>query len=367
MNIRGKIEAQKKEETIGVGQIGTGKGMLKMMLKDFFQTYGVVLDVYVVYSNPKKKMKSSTFAFVRYRNLDEAKRAVVEVDGRWIIGKSIRVFLSLENRNNTPNRKIMVTKVWKRSDSPKDKRFLDDKPKSDASHGDIPSNEIALTKEKIGWRSKCLVGYIKGMYNTDIVQEERKSGGFRLNVCPWHILLTVLFFDNKEEVKKAWKSRAELLHSWFDLLEKLEGFDGMWSIKIWVTLQDVQFNYGVIDVFLISVAEEYDEDQLFIDGRSPYETTGEENLIVPGTVIEQDGENDDDKVFSPENDGNDEARANGFCQEVAVGRYAWILWIEVGHRLSHSPRSQMGQDSKVVFVFEEVKGLWSADYICRYL
>ncbi|KAE8666349.1 hypothetical protein F3Y22_tig00112501pilonHSYRG00058 [Hibiscus syriacus] len=251
-------------------------------------------------------MKSSTFAFVRYRNLEEAKRAVTEADGRWIVGRSIRVFLSLE-------------------------KLLDDESKSDASLGDIPLNEIELTKEEIGWRSKC---------------------------------------------PRAWKSRAELLHSWLDLLEKLEGFDGKRSIKIWVTLQNVPIqlwydrffsdicsrwgrvlkideemsNRGLFDIakVLLSVkkqscvpdrisinvngnvsdiivrTEEYDGERLFIDGCSPYKTTGEENLIVHGAVIEHDGENDDDDVFNPEKDGNDEARANGFCQEV-VGNTVNVL------------------------------------------
>ncbi|KAE8725239.1 hypothetical protein F3Y22_tig00009009pilonHSYRG00299 [Hibiscus syriacus] len=84
-------------------------------LKEVFQVYGVVLDVFIAYKSLKRKFADSIFAFVRFSNRDEASLAVKRADGRVLDGFKIRVF-----HDNTPVRLCKkvdgvrrFNKVWK--------------------------------------------------------------------------------------------------------------------------------------------------------------------------------------------------------------------------------------------------------------
>ncbi|XP_039026252.1 serine/arginine-rich splicing factor SC35-like [Hibiscus syriacus] len=61
-------------------------------LKDAFQAYGDVQDVFIAYNSRKRLDASSTFAFVRYRKKSKANNAVLRADGRILDGFKIRVF-----------------------------------------------------------------------------------------------------------------------------------------------------------------------------------------------------------------------------------------------------------------------------------
>ncbi|XP_038994308.1 uncharacterized protein LOC120118301 [Hibiscus syriacus] len=51
-------------------------------LKDAFQSYGEVIDVFIAYRSKKRLSAGSTFAFVRFRNKFGANTAVRRADGR---------------------------------------------------------------------------------------------------------------------------------------------------------------------------------------------------------------------------------------------------------------------------------------------
>ncbi|XP_039006146.1 uncharacterized protein LOC120133680 [Hibiscus syriacus] len=61
-------------------------------LKETFQAYGVVTDVFIAYRSRRRETVGSTFAFVRFRSKSEADTAVRRADGRIMDGFKIRVF-----------------------------------------------------------------------------------------------------------------------------------------------------------------------------------------------------------------------------------------------------------------------------------
>ncbi|KAL4279420.1 hypothetical protein GQ457_03G025840 [Hibiscus cannabinus] len=61
-----------------------------LTLKEDFTIYGTVMDVFVAQRNPKRRAKSTTFAFVRFKNREEASRAVENGYGRVMDGYRIK-------------------------------------------------------------------------------------------------------------------------------------------------------------------------------------------------------------------------------------------------------------------------------------
>ncbi|GMI82836.1 hypothetical protein HRI_001952900 [Hibiscus trionum] len=98
---------------------------------------------------------------------------------------------------------------------------------------------ILFRKELAAWIRYSVVGKIKSMYNTDIVQDALRAEGLRATVCPWEGNLVVIRLFNEQERNLLWESRRELLRTWLDELELLEGFDGKHVSKCWVLLSNV--------------------------------------------------------------------------------------------------------------------------------
>ncbi|GMI63987.1 hypothetical protein HRI_000068000 [Hibiscus trionum] len=63
-------------------------------LKEAFQAYGCVFDVYIAYKSLKRKDKPTTFSFVRFGTEIEARSVVERSNGRLMDGKQIRVFIA---------------------------------------------------------------------------------------------------------------------------------------------------------------------------------------------------------------------------------------------------------------------------------
>ncbi|XP_039036835.1 transformer-2 protein homolog beta-like [Hibiscus syriacus] len=82
-------------------------------LKEVFQVYGVVLDVFIAYKSLKRKSVGFTFAFVRFRNRFEANLAVRRADGRVLDGFKIRVFHEYKYDRLSIDVVSSLNKVWK--------------------------------------------------------------------------------------------------------------------------------------------------------------------------------------------------------------------------------------------------------------
>ncbi|GMJ04216.1 hypothetical protein HRI_004090800 [Hibiscus trionum] len=248
-------------------------------LTDAFSGYGRVLDTYVAYNNKKREMKSSTFAFIRFSSVIQACKAVEKGHGRIMDGHKIRVFRAKDSRNgsNVPTNKQRGCNSGVRVQSFRDERSFKEAllgaPKSDPTgsgnvsltneHKGGPrspavqvkfvdrdaqqsstgaGNEAAIVevaKDETEWRSRCLVGEIKDMYNLELVQDALQSDGVSAKVSSWYGMLVVIQFTSAEEMQSIWARREEMLRLWFDQFELLEGFKGKRKLKLWVVLQDV--------------------------------------------------------------------------------------------------------------------------------
>ncbi|KAE8703373.1 hypothetical protein F3Y22_tig00110472pilonHSYRG00445 [Hibiscus syriacus] len=183
------------------------------------------------HNNARRLNNKLTFAFVRYRNKDEALNVAAKGDGGLIDGFHIRVYEESENRKSPrPNPKAEKVKVWIKRSSMKDSRSFkealigDINPKGKECNNtdsllkevsvkiveSIPelsidqemqkANEICLLKGELEWRKRCLVGVIKSMYNPDIVQEALRSDGLEVKVASWQGLLVVLQYSNHADL-----------------------------------------------------------------------------------------------------------------------------------------------------------------------
>ncbi|GMI96136.1 hypothetical protein HRI_003282900 [Hibiscus trionum] len=255
-----------------------------LTLKEAFEIYGNVVDVYIAYWNPARKMKRSTFAFVRFKTEGEAMKAVEKANGRLMDGFTIRVFMSRRSKNSNaletshpvqkagsdskahrPPLVLIDSRSYKEAllgskkvaSTPKGRNdggteclkassddtnitvITMDKAVNDLKDSLVNKDMVIVDKEKDKWRKRCLVGVIKSMYNLEIVQDAFRSDGIEVKVCPWHSLLVVLQFSDLETMGRVWNRRGELLDMWFSELEKLKGFDGKRRIKVWAILEDV--------------------------------------------------------------------------------------------------------------------------------
>ncbi|KAL4361216.1 hypothetical protein GQ457_04G028760 [Hibiscus cannabinus] len=70
-------------------------------LREAFEIYGSVVDVFVAYKNQKRKNKATTFAFIRFRSKMEALGAIRLANGRRMDGHYIRVFRANERSVNS--------------------------------------------------------------------------------------------------------------------------------------------------------------------------------------------------------------------------------------------------------------------------
>ncbi|KAL4278723.1 hypothetical protein GQ457_03G015930 [Hibiscus cannabinus] len=68
-------------------------------LKEAFQVYGEVLDVYVAFNNQRRRFKKTSFAFVRFKSDEEARRAIESGSGRLMDGFCISVFIAWSNKD----------------------------------------------------------------------------------------------------------------------------------------------------------------------------------------------------------------------------------------------------------------------------
>ncbi|KAK8670727.1 hypothetical protein V6N13_037345 [Hibiscus sabdariffa] len=69
------------------------KRISQSALREAFELYGRVTDVYIAYKNPTRVKMRSTFVFVRFSNMGEATKAVEFGNNRRMDGFTIKVFL----------------------------------------------------------------------------------------------------------------------------------------------------------------------------------------------------------------------------------------------------------------------------------
>ncbi|KAL4366522.1 hypothetical protein GQ457_05G033590 [Hibiscus cannabinus] len=245
-------------------------------LKEAFQVYGEVLDVYIAYRNRRRRYEKTTFAFIRFRGEEEAKRAIESGSGRLMDGFQIRIHNArsgMEHCEKTFTKAHVERHCFKNRDfrSYKEALLGVGEQKSDSTYGEAgnkvqernnalhemtvwvkesemaeckndgtwASNPISFSSVDTDWRKLCLVGRIKGMYNHEVVQVGLQSDGIDARVCPWHGLLVIIRFKSRFDLLQCWAKRVSLGRLWFDEVEMLEGYEGKRRIKVWANILEV--------------------------------------------------------------------------------------------------------------------------------
>ncbi|KAE8659943.1 hypothetical protein F3Y22_tig00116959pilonHSYRG00044 [Hibiscus syriacus] len=184
------------------------KRTLISSLKEAFQVYGDVLDVFIVYNRMKRKSVGYTFAFVRFRNRFEVNLAVRRVDGRVMDGYKIRVFHAINS--GSLSKKVDVVRSLKKNWQPilRDARSFkeveggalveggkpvlktvgqqvgnhsgsvavvhvsvaEDSEASSSSNPVAGSKSVLISKKELSWRESSLVGKVKNRFNDQDTQ-----------------------------------------------------------------------------------------------------------------------------------------------------------------------------------------------------
>ncbi|KAK9042894.1 hypothetical protein V6N11_071248 [Hibiscus sabdariffa] len=96
-------------------------------LKEAFQCYGQVVDVYIAYRNKKHLRDLTTFSFVRFKSIEDADCAARSGDKRKMDGFRIKVKLTKENGKKAIAKELIQQEKLKAKWNPalKDKRLLE--------------------------------------------------------------------------------------------------------------------------------------------------------------------------------------------------------------------------------------------------
>ncbi|KAK8492808.1 hypothetical protein V6N11_034741 [Hibiscus sabdariffa] len=224
------------------------KRIHRLALWEAFQVYGTVVDVYIALRNQKRKYKTSTFAFVRFKSEFEARRAVERGSGKESDD---------ENVEGLPGDAIVITPLV---------------PNNMKSAG---SNETLIRVVKM-WppQPAGAVEVIKDMYNPEVVQEGLSSDGFNIIVCPWFGNLVILRCQDLSEKVRCWS--MSLGSQWGEVLKVDEETAGLKRFDVAKILIRVQKVSNISDCVSIAVdgvlsliklsTEEFEDDRIFIDG-----------------------------------------------------------------------------------------------------
>ncbi|KAK9045677.1 hypothetical protein V6N11_051586 [Hibiscus sabdariffa] len=69
------------------------------ILSRTFQVFGEILDVYVAFNNQRRRFKKTSFAFVKFKSDEEARRAIERGSRRLVDGFRISVFIAWSNKD----------------------------------------------------------------------------------------------------------------------------------------------------------------------------------------------------------------------------------------------------------------------------
>ncbi|GMI82099.1 hypothetical protein HRI_001879200 [Hibiscus trionum] len=237
-------------------------------LRKAFELYGAVIDVYIAYHSPKRYKVNHTFAFVRFSNLEEAKKAADLGNNRRLDGYFIKVFLEQSllraghnDQNMAPSRNssrkqfssaVMAGRSFKDAllgEGGRKGRVSSQWPKeasrcsqewSDCPRvsGVIPIR-VNISESEFGWLKSCLVGQVNEMYDATFVDQVLRSEGFNVNVCHWSGHFVILKFVEEEQVSIFWDLKETMLKSWFRDIDTIDNFMNSKKLLIWVCLEGI--------------------------------------------------------------------------------------------------------------------------------
>ncbi|KAL4386551.1 hypothetical protein GQ457_09G024140 [Hibiscus cannabinus] len=197
-------------------------------LKEAFEEYGKVLDVYIAYHNPRRAKMRSTFAFVRFSNVWEAMNAVEMANNRKMDGFTIKVFLD-KNMH-----------LEKKGPDVGSRRNMQQEPRKIHLAGcrdERSFKEALLSNLEPKLPSVVKEGQIVAMYDAEFIQQILRSEGFKVSVSCWYGFYVILRFEEIEQVEIFWDLKDSFLKTWFCDIDMIESFMKSKKLQVWVCIE----------------------------------------------------------------------------------------------------------------------------------
>ncbi|KAK9046693.1 hypothetical protein V6N11_052574 [Hibiscus sabdariffa] len=82
----GSTRFRSKRDGVSIFVNNVSKRIHPAALKESFQSYGKVVDVFIAYNHIKRRCSPTTFAFVRFNRFEDARVAIAKANGRRMDG-----------------------------------------------------------------------------------------------------------------------------------------------------------------------------------------------------------------------------------------------------------------------------------------
>ncbi|KAK8635442.1 hypothetical protein V6N13_004179 [Hibiscus sabdariffa] len=270
-------------------------------LREAFQDYGKVTDVYITYHNPRRRRLSSTFAFVRFSNMWEALNAVDLANNRRMDEFTITIKVFLEHKSSgdskgpleevkKPTRTSQVSvDLAKGRDERSYKEVLLCKKKenlvelTDKRHTKsffkVPDNKgregnssmmdvLVIKDVHNGWLKNCLVGQVSAMYDHSFIQQVLQSEGFKVKVSCWSGVYSIIKFEEVEQLEIFWDLKDSLLNSWFCDIESVETFLQRKKLRVWACIKGLPLEVWN-ESSLVSIGSQWGNVKLKLGSQIP--------------------------------------------------------------------------------------------------
>ncbi|KAK9006188.1 hypothetical protein V6N11_035233 [Hibiscus sabdariffa] len=97
--------------------------------------------------------------------------------------------------------------------------------------------KASIPPSDLEWLNQCFVGQVKGMYDTDFVQQALRADRFKVKVSVWSSFYVIIHCLEVEQVAIFWDLKQSLLESWFEEIDTLVNFTSEKKLKIWVSIE----------------------------------------------------------------------------------------------------------------------------------
>ncbi|XVE88157.1 hypothetical protein DITRI_Ditri19aG0045700 [Diplodiscus trichospermus] len=264
----------------------------KSALKDVFDLYGIVRDVFIGAHRSWRCHKGITFVLVRYRTLAEMQRVIREGNNRHIDGWNIRVKEASFGWEDTDHFGKMLkglagsnvyigcngqskTASYKNHRSYRDvvlgtcmKTFCTEqevlepllensfKPSRNNPSSDYKEDLIfdsTLPQEEMEWLDRCAVGQIKNDAKVDSIREVFRGANIACLVSPMGEVTVALMFESKQDMFFIMKDAKELFDEWLEDLWPMDKTIVSRKIAVWVKLGDIPLNVWHPNFFIFLV------------------------------------------------------------------------------------------------------------------
>ncbi|KAE8725718.1 hypothetical protein F3Y22_tig00008146pilonHSYRG00014 [Hibiscus syriacus] len=210
--------------------INVSKRIQISMLKEAFQVYGEVLDVFIAANG---RMINGFKIRVFHDKIPGSQRKK-EDDVRSVLKVWNPAFRDARSfKEVLRGDQVAAVKEREISDGLQEGYFrgynivvhvnvAEDRGAVSSINSESAFKNIFIPSKELMWRDSCLVGKIKNRFNDNIICSAFRVEGLDVKVSTWHDLLVIIKFRNVSDRQTCWSKRQDWIRVWFDELELLE-------------------------------------------------------------------------------------------------------------------------------------------------